>query len=689
PIPNLDDKTFQELFEEARALIPRYAPQWTEHNFSDPGITLIDLFAWLAEIQIYRLNRLNDQNFLKFFKILGESLQPAMPSKVDVTFSTAGLNSKPIELPKGTQVAADDPLSGEAMIFETEEDITVHPIELARILTLVPEAKTAKCEQKKQAVFCDETPEYPGPCEDTIPPIKQVSSRKEAQLIDNMAANAQNGVFYFAFGEQAGEDSRLYLGFDLCSDFPSGEVRMKIVPYELDLPTANETVHGKRPKIVPSAEVPWEYWNGENWQQMKVKDDTAAFAHDGSIVFAAPQDVALSEFPDTGEFLLQTDGQQFFWLRARIIKPGHEIPPRLDMILLNAVSAIQGKTVRDEMHTTTGLPHEVIELSEKPVLKDTLKLEVQTGIDTKDEWQEVADFDASGPEDRHYTLDLQNGAIAFGDGINGQIPPVNENTAGNIHITLYRVGGGEIGNVAAKTVNRIIAPELQCIRVENRQPASGGKDAESLNDAKNRMRRDLKKVARTVTTADIEKLALRTPGLRMARAQVLPLYHPDFPGIQMPGAVSIVVVPYALPGSGARLPMPSKGFLRTVYNYLKPKSLVASDLHVIAPEFTKASVKTQIKIEPGMRAETVRKETVDALVKFLEPVAGGIDHKGWPFGRAVYQSEIYQVIGEVAGVRCVESVSLSADRCFKLEGGNIKIPRIGLICSGKHEVEIG
>ncbi|HKJ66391.1 MAG TPA: putative baseplate assembly protein, partial [bacterium] len=87
PVQNLDNQTFSELFEEARKLIPRYAPEWTDHNLSDPGITLIDLFAWLAEMQLYYLNRVTDEHYLKFLKLLGEAPVPARSARVNVTFT--------------------------------------------------------------------------------------------------------------------------------------------------------------------------------------------------------------------------------------------------------------------------------------------------------------------------------------------------------------------------------------------------------------------------------------------------------------------------------------------------------------------------------------------------------------------------------------------------------------------------
>jgi len=77
-LPNLDDRHYADLVEEARALIPTHAPEWTNHNPSDPGITLIELFAWLAEMQIYRLNRVTDNNVRTFLKLLnGKDWQPS------------------------------------------------------------------------------------------------------------------------------------------------------------------------------------------------------------------------------------------------------------------------------------------------------------------------------------------------------------------------------------------------------------------------------------------------------------------------------------------------------------------------------------------------------------------------------------------------------------------------------------
>ena len=70
PLPNLDDRTYNDLLEEARALIPSLYPVWTDHNPTDPGIILIELFAWLTEMIIYHLNRVPDASYIAFLRLL-------------------------------------------------------------------------------------------------------------------------------------------------------------------------------------------------------------------------------------------------------------------------------------------------------------------------------------------------------------------------------------------------------------------------------------------------------------------------------------------------------------------------------------------------------------------------------------------------------------------------------------------
>src|SRR5262249_20226791 len=85
PLPNLDDRTYADLVAEARARLPAYCPAWTDHNASDPGIMLVELFAWLAEMMLYRANRVPQRHVVTFLKLLnGPDWRPSKDVAEDV-----------------------------------------------------------------------------------------------------------------------------------------------------------------------------------------------------------------------------------------------------------------------------------------------------------------------------------------------------------------------------------------------------------------------------------------------------------------------------------------------------------------------------------------------------------------------------------------------------------------------------
>src|SRR5215471_14625783 len=104
PAPNLDDRGFQDILDEARRLIPRYCPEWTDHNLSDPGITLLELFAWMTDLLIFRLNRVPDRNYIKFLELIGVQLQAAVPAKAELLFTLSAPQPMDVFIPRRTAV---------------------------------------------------------------------------------------------------------------------------------------------------------------------------------------------------------------------------------------------------------------------------------------------------------------------------------------------------------------------------------------------------------------------------------------------------------------------------------------------------------------------------------------------------------------------------------------------------------
>ncbi|HHN93950.1 MAG TPA: putative baseplate assembly protein, partial [Anaerolineae bacterium] len=140
PVPNLDDLRFQrDLVDEARRRIVRYCPEWTEYNLSDPGITLIELFAWMTELTVYRLNRVPEKNYVQFLYLLGIQQRPASSARTDLTFwlsvslPISPENESEVIVPAGIQVISRSAGQEEPVIFTTERRLTIVPPRLTQL----------------------------------------------------------------------------------------------------------------------------------------------------------------------------------------------------------------------------------------------------------------------------------------------------------------------------------------------------------------------------------------------------------------------------------------------------------------------------------------------------------------------------------------------------------------------------
>ena len=639
PIPKLDDKRFDELLEEARRLIPRYAPQWTDHNLHDPGITIIELFAWLIEMQMYYLNQLPEKNYLKYLRLLGLGTRPkpASPAKVDLTF----FSNKVVPIPETTELVAKS--GQEDITFETDEAIDVLPIELKKIVSYSNYKFT-------------------------------VVDVEEYNVVDVEEYNKQRRTLYYAFGENAERGNELYIGFQLKGEEgidqvleAVDEIKITFNLFENDLPPVG--THGEEElKVYPSVELKWEYRGEGEWKSLGIENDqTNNLTRSGRIAFSTIETTnSETKKIKMVEYHFPPVEGNFYWIRCRVMKQGYEIPPRIHTILMNTVSATEGITVKGESPKTeqgetssSGLPAQIFSTEYKPILAGSQKLSIV------EEWEAVDDFDASGPNSNHYLLDRTEGKVIFGNGINARIPPKDA----EIKID-YRYGGGEKGNIGAGAGWQLSNADGTLNDIEdinNLFPASQGKDEESIDEAKLRARKELKIPYRAIASEDFEAIVKSTPGLRTARAGVRVL--PD------KNKVEVAVVPYSL----SERPMPSEGFKRTVCEHLDKHRLITTQIEVVEPHYVRVSVSASVKIKPRSSPERVKERVEEALDTFLHPLKGGPEGNGWPFGRDVYKSEIYEVIEKVDGVDGVVDLSLSKD-------GEIK--ELTLVYPGRHRIRI-
>ncbi|MFA4902803.1 MAG: putative baseplate assembly protein [Desulfobaccales bacterium] len=667
-LPRLDDRTFEQLVAEARALIPRYTPDWTDHNVHDPGITLLELFAWLVELDLYRLDRISGATYRNFLRLLGIEPRPLHAAEVRLTFSLKSPGTM-LSLPKGLQ--AGDGASG--LTFQTAQAINISPATLRSILA--------------------------GPV---------------GSLIDCFEANDHPGKRFFPFGPAPAVDNALYLGFDqplLGLNQPLGDAPPQISLYvwvgqaEADRLARKRLIAEQEAAIVeasedtesgPTQRIPnwkqhystatvWEYYAGSDpWEPLTgVVDETRGLTLSGPVRFIASKD------QQKGGTTIKALDHRYFFIRCRLKSGAYESPPQISHIALNVVKARQAVDVAEpKPFRSTGNAGQVVPLLHKPVVPGSTQVEVTLNGKSDGTWREALYWDRAGPHDRIYVLSPETGEITFGDGRHGRVPPADA----QITIT-YQVGGGLAGNVAAGALrhcldNSALIANWEAIKetvsISQPFPALGGAEAESLADTKARAVQSLASIKRAITLGDFETLALATPGVPVARAFALVDYDPELPYLPTLGAVTVVVVP---DGPGAQ-PTPSPEMLRAIACYLERRRLVTTEVHVIAPRYTAVRVQARLTVEPGVTEAQMAGKARAALDAFFHPLQGGADGTGWPVGRDVYRSEVMALLNSLPGVLYVDQVTLQredkpAGRC-----GNIGICRHALVASGPHQITV-
>jgi len=414
-VPIIDNRRYDDILAELRTRVPRYTPEWTDLNDSDPGVTLMQLFAWLADMLLYRMGRVPELNYLKFLQLLGIELRAAMPSVAEIEFPLTPTAPQIVLIPARTQVSAEAADSAAPIVFETDRALT---------------AIAAK--------------------------IGAVQSFDGFAFSDVTAANVDARDGFLPFSQSAGIDAALYIGFETTTPFPQVELDLAFVTASTNTPKSVSCDLPPASRFA-SATLRWEYWNGSEWVALDLlNDETLALTRSGHVRLRTPR-VGLMAASKVGE-KLDIDR---VWIRARILRAQYERPPVVLAVRTNTISATQAQTVRDEvLGGSNGSTSQRFRVANAPVLDKTLVLEVDEG-DGFTPWTEVDDRFTAGPRDRVYLLDRTTGEIEFGDGEHGAIPVGNNEMAGsNVVARVYRFGGGAAGNAAAAQRRVVAAPAL-------------------------------------------------------------------------------------------------------------------------------------------------------------------------------------------------------------------------------------
>jgi hypothetical protein len=732
PLPNLDDRRWADLVDEGRSLIPVYAPSWTDHNAHDPGITLMEMLAWITETDIYRVDRIPEAHFQTFLSLLGIHIEPPVAARAVVTFSLKTVVKGKVDLPAGTL------LRGPETKFQLLSEISVLPAILGAV------------QVESGGKFRDITGDW-----------------RRGKPLAIFGDDPKPGAsFYLGFEPKLKRGWRLSLYLKLAGSEAGAAERRRILE---ELEARSQATCGKRgecgerptPKppttkpehLLPrhhSAVIVWEVQTSPGvWRSIEANDDTRSFTLDGLVVLSLAQSAAVAPLGAVPKALA--------YVRARFVSGSADAAPIATRVFANAAEVEESAPIWEQwtvakevvavgtpplpggfawlyfdmnaagkvssLEFTADAPDSLFvrmlryqpatNVNEGLLTIEALRIGSGSGAPNQSyhfreslpgehefelytlelgslrKWRQRESLLASGPADLDFVL--QAAAVNFGDGQHGRVPPF-----GSTLIAVASETAAAKGNAAANTISSLddgpqnislldypqtIANQFESIT--NPDAASGGAEAETLVHAEGRAVQTLQKPSRAVTLNDCEVLARETPGTRIARAAALANEHPGLQCYSAPGFITLVIVPELPLGR----PTPSAGLLSAVSAYLNPRRVVGTRIEVTGPEYLEVAVIAEVKAFTGQNKITVADVVSTALQNFLDPLHGGPEAKGWPLGRDVYVSEVVEVIAAVPGVDHVLWIELEVAGCGA-QCGNVCLRPLALTVSGSHRIKV-
>lgn len=661
--PKLDDRQFQDIVDEARKRIPQYCPQWTDFNVSDPGITLIELFAWMTDIILYRMNRVPDLHAIRFMQMLGVTLQEPQPARVPVTFWLSAPQELVVTIPAGTEVASTQTETERSIVFTTDDDFSVVPPQLEAVLSHGSRSDGS-------------------------------GKRYLDHNLRRLTAGMDEGINLFG-AKQPQVDDAFYFGF-------ANDLSDHILGFDMDFDPAGAS--GIDPTLPPTI---WEVSTGndDRWRPCFVElDTTLGMNAQGRIQIHLPHMAQAA-----------IEKRSLYWLRVRVRAIGeaearegmtpYTLSPRLRRLIVNAWGGITQATHAQLMPVeilgrSDGSAGQRFLLQMKPILRrrDSETVLIQQDGQEPERWTERPDFADSGPQDRHFTLDGVTGELRFGPAIRqpngeirlfGAIPP----RGATIAFEGYRYGGGLEGNVQTGILNTLKTAIPFIARVNNRAPATGGLDPETLESAMMRVPAALRTRDRAVTPADYEFLARQALPQAIGRVSCRQTTKDEHANAAA-GRVYVLVIPRVADPSGyiepANLQL-NEADRATLTAYLDERRILTTRLDVRQPAYQWVAARVTLGASPGADKAFVERETLARLYRFLNPLVGGADGQGWPFGRDLFISDVYQCLQGLPGVMFVRSVEMfTAEPGGSPRGNALELLEVlthGVIASGRHEVK--
>ena len=647
----LDDVRFQELVSEARTRIVRHAPEWTEHNVSDPGITLIELYAWLTELLVYRINRIPERLHFGLLALVGVEPRPPDCASVPVRFLLDQPGGGAV-VPAGTEVASPRTAGSESVVFQTATELVVpHECKLATYGTQRTGAKTQLATDAR--------------------PAEQLRA---------------------PFGTPASAGDALLLGFE-------SPIAGLVIQLRIESSRAEGSADPGDPPLEWAASTAADEWSPVT----VVADETGGFVlGGGAVTLQIPE--ATTE--------TRIEGVNRHWLRCRVVHRGHrdhgaytaspEISSVEALVAGATVEAYHAATVTGELiGTSEGIPGAAYPLPRRPVLaaEEGEVVEVrELGSSEWIPWQQVESFEDSGRSDRHFQLDTARGEIRFGPAIRqpdggwrryGAVPP----GGAILRMSRYRHGGGGSGNVAPRALSILPRAVPGIDSATNPVAATGGVEPESLESARERARLEIRARTRAVTSDDFERLTLASSP-QVARAVCV---GPDESDTGRP--VRVHVLPRVEPADRlleAEELLPDSELMAELAGTLDGYRLLGTSVRLLPVKLRGVSIVVDVRASPRSDLDRVQHDVAHALYVYLNPLIGGSPtgpSEGWPPGRSLNQGELFGIVYGIPGVEFVNILRMyetnvrTGEQSPQPTDSRLVLEPDELIASGRHIVK--
>jgi hypothetical protein len=705
--PLLDTTNFEQLLAEAKHRIPVHTPEWT--NFageSDPGITIVELFAFLTDNLLYRANRIPERNYIKYLQLLGIPLQPAAAARGIVTIGNERGPTTPLPLERGIVLKAGE------VGFLSRDGVTVLPIEARvfykqRIDPSDPRYEEFKFQYEavQLAMAAEQALNDPNPQPIELEfyesrPMPLPSPSDPRPVLDLAHVGGQS--LYIALLAQRN------VPLDIARDAIADEViSIGIAPDLADtvpplLPARPSQPRTNGPRLIfeiaaplGNSDIP-AYTRLRTVQEPDVLNELGVVqlqlppvGQIGTWSFDDPLREGVGDFPPLIEDT-QIRSRIVTWIRVRLANNSTSSASpsaRLTWVGINAVRVDQAVPVVNELlGIGNGEPEQIFTLANTPVLPQSLRVIVEDDDGFGYFWRLTDDLLSAVPNEAVFSLDAEAGQIRFGDGLRGARPK-----AGRKIVASYEYGGGPQGNVGIGAVKTSTDIRLQGgYTIANPLPTWGGDLGQTAEEAQRDIPLVLRHRDRLVTTQDFRDITLRTPGVDVGRVEVLPLTRPDSPDAEAPGVVTVVVIP-RFDSLRPRWPAPDRLFLRTVCDYLDTRRLITTEIYVRGPVYRRVYLTVGIQARAGFFIDVVRQNVTARLYEYLSALPpGGPDGTGWPLRKRLLSRDLEAVATRVPGVEFVVSLRMgveSAEPIDDYEVSGLELPLLERISVVEGEAE--